>query len=160
TQSVVPNFNLPAGYKAQEVVGLLFSAGFSLLGLLPLAGLLKRGSSLRAEGPTGRLTGWVIALAGVFLSSSAFFALFFWIAERYFADFLPGLFLLSVLGSWQADRYFASRPRGRVLFWILLLLTVAASLIVSILLSISLNADGFRKLNPVLWRQLSNLFRP
>lgn len=161
TVSLIPSFNLPVIYHAQETTGLLYTAPFALLGLLPPITILTKLPS--------RLTGkahadwfrWLIAgLSLSFLSAFAYFVSFFWVAERYIADFLPCLMLMSAIGLWQLDGVVAARRGGRAFLWLTIVSLVTISIVISILLAISFNSDGFRQLNPLLWRQLSNLFRP
>lgn len=157
-EPLLASLPIPGIYHAQEITGLVYSAPFLVLALLPIFTILRQPFP---KDDSARLFRWlVIALLGSFLFGCAFFLSFFWAAERYLADFLPGLVLLSIIGMWQLDRYLTFTARGSTAYWTALLAVMATSILVSILLSMSFNTDGFRRLNPLLWRQLSNLFRP
>ena len=161
TVSLIASISLPAIYHAQETTGLLYTAPFALLGLLPPITLLLRPPSSSRGTARANLLRWLtVGLSMSFLSAFAYFAAFFWVAERYVADFLPCLMLLSAMGLWQVDGVVATRPGVRKVFWLAIVALTVISIVVSILLAISFNSDGFRQLNPLLWRQLSNLFRP
>jgi hypothetical protein len=161
TGSLIPSIILPGIYHAQETTGLLYTAPFALLGLLPpISLLLKRPSSLVGNAHTDLFRWLIVGVSVSFLSAFASLVAFFWVAERYFADFLPCLMVLSAIGLWQLDGMIAGRPAGRTLYWLTIVIVMTISVVISILLAISFNSDGFRELNPLLWRQLSNLFRP
>jgi hypothetical protein len=161
TRSVISSLALPTIYQAQEITGLLYTAPFLPLAVLPLVSVLRRRTGGPITTDDRRMFAWLIlALAGSFLFSFAFFVTFFWAAERYMLDFLPCLFILSMIGFWQLDRWLEARPRGRILYRILFVGLAIASIIIGILLSMTFNSDGFRQLDPLLWRQLGNLFRP
>jgi hypothetical protein len=160
-ESLIPFIKIPEIYHVQEITGLLYGAPFLVLALLPVFGLLHRVPANLAGDERAQLFKWLVtALAGSFVFGSALFLAFFWAAERYIVDFLPSLLLLSLIGMWQLDRRLAFISWGRTAYWIALSFLMAASILVSFLLSLSFNSDAFRHLNPLLWRQLSNLFRP
>src|SRR5258708_9185931 len=157
--SIVPFFNLPKIYHSQDSTGILFTSPFTLLAILPLISIFLKPSKnlIKDDQPVVR---WlIIALAGSYLSALFVYCAFFWVAERYVADFIPCLALLGIIGFWQLDQYFAARPRIRILYWILGISLIVISIIVSSLIALSINSAELRTLNPILWRQLSNLFR-
>ncbi len=159
--SIVPFIPLPAIYHTQEMGGLLYTAPFALVALAPVARVLRQQPQSSGPAPQSSSLSWLVA--GLVLwwgSSTALFLSYFWAAERFVAEFLPPLFLVSAIGYFQLDSTLAKWPRGRNALRIVTSLVVLGSIVVSLLVSISFNADGFRQLNPVLWRQLSNLFRP
>ncbi len=161
TTSVLPWLHLSRIYQTQEVTGLLYTAPWLLLAVLPVAGLFWPRLLPPSTRPEDQSLRWLIlALAGSFLFGAAFFLVFFWAAERYMLDFIPALMLLSFIGLWQLDELLRSKPRLRFLIRAILAVLMLASILLSLLLSMTFNADGFRHLNPVLWRQLGNLFRP
>ena len=140
---------------------MLYTAPFLSLAVLPLASILQRRPSALSADDDRRMFVWlVVALAGSFLFSFAFFVTFFWAAERYMLDFLPCLFILSMIGFWQLDRWLVSHPPSQLLCRLLFVGLATASILISIMLSMTFNSDGFRQLDPLLWRQLGNLFRP
>ena len=158
-QSLLAALPIPEIYHSQEITGLIFTAPFLMLALAPILSITRKAVPV-GEDTTELFMGLVITLLGCFVIGCAFFFAFFWAAERYLADFLPGLVLLSMIGMWQIDGYLDSMPRRRAVYWISLTAIMAACIVLSLLLAISFNTDGFRQLNPLLWRQLSNLFRP
>lgn len=158
---VVSWLSLPSIYHAQEVTGLLVNAPYLLLAVVPLARILRQGAddATRADGLL-TMRWLVMGLAGSLVFGSVLLLSYFWAAERFLLDFIPALILLAVIGVWQLGERLRPAPRLHIIYWVLVSALILASAIVSILLSMSFNSDGFRQLNPVLWRQLSNLFRP
>lgn len=161
TQSMVPFVQLPDMYRGQQMTGLLYSAPFVILALVP-AFKFAWGPKDASEPAVdlGSLRWLTTALAAAFVSSFALFLIFFWATERYFGDFLPSLLVLSVIGGWQLTARLGTRSTAAWLGLLFAATLILASVLVSTLLAISINSDGFRQLNPVLWRELSNLFRP
>jgi hypothetical protein len=157
--SIVPFIPLPMIYYTQDSTGILFSSPFVLLALIPVIGLFLKRPKFSFNDDQSLFRWLIISLCGSFLSALAGLAAFFWIAERYIVDFIPCLALLSIIGFWQLDRRFAQRPLVRILYWALGVSLIVITIIVSSLLALSINSAGFRALNPLLWRQLSNLFR-
>jgi len=159
--AINPGFPLPSLYFAENITGLLFTAPFLVLGLVPGIMRALRTSRLSLSEASADLLHWLEAvLAGAFLIGFALFLVFFWASERYLLDFLPAALLLSLIGFWRlhaAARHGPAGPRIAIVAGLVLMLVSA---VVSTLLAIALNADGFRQLNPVLWQQLNNLFRP
>jgi hypothetical protein len=101
----------------------------------------------------------VTGLLGSFLFGFAFFLVFFWVAMRYFTDFIPTLALLSIIGFWQLHVYNARRPVRQFLFILIGIGLIAVSIIASNLIALSINSGRFRSFDPILWRQLVNFIR-
>jgi hypothetical protein len=160
--SIIGFIPLPRTYVPEEMTGLVISAPFILLALMSVPLLFRKAAPRALSHAEGQLPlAWVVTvLWGAFLFASAPILAFFWATARYFADFVPTLFVLSVIGFWQARQTLAQRPIGRALFGGLAIGLAVISIVLSTLLALSINSDAFRSLNPVLWRQLSNLFRP
>jgi hypothetical protein len=160
-RSILTGLHLPGIYSSQQIVGLFYNEPFVLFALVPVFRTLLRKLAYPGNEGDKRIFNWlVIALIGSFLSMASFFMLFFFSAERYLGDFLPSLLLLSVIGFWQVGRIVATKPIYRLLFVIIEILLIMISLVISNLLALDVNNSGFKALYPVLWRQLSNLFRP
>ena len=71
---------------------MLYTAPFLPLAVLPLVSVLRRRPSALSTDDDRWMFVWlIVALAGSFLFSFAFFVTFFWAAERYMLDFLPPL---------------------------------------------------------------------
>ncbi len=161
TSSLIASIELARAYGAEQVTGLLYSAPFVLFAAVPVARSINslRGlvSGREIDKPLLRL---VAALAASAFSGFAVLLLYFWVGERFLADFLPALMLLSIIGFWQLGRWLRGSWYARLLYIILAVALMGSSIIITTLLAIAMNSDAFRQLNPVLWRQLSNLFRP
>jgi hypothetical protein len=154
-------FALPGLYYAEEMTGLVYTAPFLAFTLVALIrpGRSEATGSFKLSQPD-LLTWLKVALAGSFVCGFAFTLLFFWASERYLFDFIPSALLLGVIGLWQSSETLSSRPRGHTALILLALGLILASIGISSLLAVALNSDGFRQLDPLLWRQLNNLFRP
>jgi hypothetical protein len=159
--SILPFVRLPAIYLSQEITGLAYDVPYVILALGSLLPLIKKRSEKRTAGSQLESLKWpIVALWVSFTMEFGFFLSFFWSSERYFADFLPALLILSVVGFWASRRALERWPLVRFLHLLVAIGLVVTSITVSGLLALSLNSAGFRKLNPLLWRELSNLFRP
>ncbi len=159
--SIITGLPLPNIYQSQKIVGLLYNAPFIIFAIIPVSRIFPgRADKTRNEEDQRSFNWLVIALLGSFLSTTAFLLLFFFSAGRYLGDFLPSLLLLSVIGFWQLGRSVATRPVFRVLYIFIAITLILISIIVSNLLALDVNNSGFKALDPLLWRQLSNLFRP
>jgi len=160
-ESVIPSIPLPKIYWSSPMAGLMCTAPFvifSSLNAIHAVQMLRRGSG---SDPDQRSLAWITTtLWTAFLSSFGVFLIFFWSAERYLGDFVPPLFLLSVMGFWQLGRILTRGLPRRFLYLLLGIGLAGITILVSNLLAMAFNADGFRALNPVLWRQLGNIFRP
>lgn len=154
---------LPKIYYSQEITGYLYSAPFITLAIIPMVHLFsqfKRAEKSKAGEDDRQLFTWLSAsLLGSFLIGFTFFLVFFWVAMRYFLDFIPPLVLLSIIGFWQGTRHFAIRPAGRLVFILFAISLIGISIASSNLLALSINSGRFREFNPVLWRHLVNAFR-
>ncbi len=159
--SIVNSLPMPKIYTSQDIVGLLYSAPFVIFSIIPVSRiLLRRTSSSVSQDEQGSFNWLIIALLGSFVSGAVFYLAFFFAVDRYLLDFLPELLLLSVIGFWQLGRSVSSRPVYRAIYVLIAITLVLISIIVSNLLALDVNNTGFKALDPLLWRQLSNLFRP
>jgi hypothetical protein len=160
---ILPFLSLPKLYYSQEITGYLFNAPFILFALIPMIDLIskiKRRPIDPGEAGDRSIFNWLITwLSGSFLFGFGFFLVFFWVAMRYFADFIPALVILSVIGFWQLHRPLSRRPASRIVYVLIGIGLLAISVIASNLLALSINSGRFRQFDPVLWRQLVNFFR-
>lgn len=157
-ESVIAGFPMSEIYWSSPMTGLIYTAPFVVFSCVSAIQALRQGPGVAAGERSLR---WLTtALWTAFLSSFAVFLTFFWSAERYLGDFVPALFLLSVMGYWQLGKTLARGVPRRMLHIFLGVGLLGVTILVSNLLAMAFNADGFRALNPVLWRQLGNLFRP
>lgn len=160
-QPIVPGQDLPSLYFAEEITGLVFTAPFLILAFVPvLRRLFLRPGTPEAESNEGQVRWLEVALTGSMVSSLGLFLVFFWASERYLMDFLPSGLLLGLMGFWQLAQASVDRRLIRIAAIGLGLMLLVASVVVSNLLAIALNADAFKALDPVIWQQLNNLFRP
>ncbi len=145
SNTTFPGWIVPApgyGWGDMQVTGILWSAPYLVLGMIPLARLVGRfvGRGLRAGGkpmPTPRpLEDWFVAclfgtavlgmLIPLFMSAAA---------VRYLADCTPSLVVLASVGAWQGYRGLFPRLLGRT-FWGLAVAALAlASAFVGVLFS-------------------------
>ncbi len=159
-KSIAAFIPLPKLYSSQQITGLLYSAPFILFAIVPVIRVFRR-AARSIEGNHQRSFTWCIAaLLGSLLSAVVFPLVFFWASERYMGDFVPTLLLLSIIGFWQLSYSIPSKSFIDLLYSFLAASLIIISITVSSLLALAINSNGFRQLNPVLWRQLSNLFRP
>ncbi len=134
---VSQHFPLPDFYHAERVTGLIYTGAFLALAIVPAIALLlfkSKGLELTSE---QRLLRWtIISLYGCTLFGATSFILFFWAAERYLMDFLPGLVLLSMIGFWQVQKYLRNRRIGRRLFVAAAIALIVSSIVLSNLLAL------------------------
>lgn len=137
---IVDWIRLPKIYWSQDVTGLLYTAPFLAFAIVTVIPIFRRRPLHAPSGDEqGSLRWLIISLWGCFLASAAFFLVFFWVAERYFGDYLPAPLLLSILGFWKVLRYFQGRRLRRALTAALGLGLIGASIIVSDLLALAVN---------------------
>lgn len=160
-ESVIPGLPLPDIYWSSPMTGLLMTSPFIIFSVAAAYQAIRLARVNQSAGQDGRSLRWLMfALWIAFVSNCAIFLTFFWSAERYMADFAPALFLLSLIGYWQLGRTLSARPLPRAMHLSLGMALAVVTILISNLLAIAPNATGFRALNPALWRQLGNLFRP
>lgn len=126
----------------ENITGILVGSPFVLLAL---SSLVKRRRDLR----------WILAtLAAAFLA--VFFTLqaFFFVAMRYMLDAVPTLAILAVLGFWHSLDVFKNSKIYLTLSILLLIYTIALSL----LISFSGNLELFRIHNPELVQRMTWTF--
>ncbi len=161
SRSIFAFVHMPKIHYSQPVTGLLLSTPFVILAVVPGVRLLRRLQEPAVDQHAQASFEWLsIALWGSFLCGFATFLSFFWVAERYLADFVSSLLILSIIGLWQVGQ--ARAPLGisrRLLIGVVCALA-GFSCLAGILLALGSNTPAFREANPVLWQQLSGLFKP
>ncbi len=152
-------------YHPEAVTGLLFSAPFLLMALIPLASLFSRDTwvifkSHFSDSKTGStLLTWVsLSLLGSALLSFVVLLIFFYVTMRYLEDVVPSLLLVSTIGFWCGYRYVINKPWLRTLYALVSIGLAGYSAIASLLLSITGYEERFRHLNHALLNQLVNIF--
>jgi hypothetical protein len=160
---IISSLTLPSIYYSQEITGYLFNALFILFALIPAVNLitmLKKQKNGSLNGGDQSFFNWFItSLLGASLLGFGFFLVFFWVAMRYFTDFIPALAVLSVIGYWQLHLYFDRRPVIQFVFILIGLFLIVLSITSSNLIALSINSGRFREFDPILWRQLVIHFR-
>jgi hypothetical protein len=163
TNPIISFLPLPKIYYSQEIAGYLISAPFVVFAIIPAMNLISHfhrfPNSLLNEDDRHIFTWLTASLLGSFLVAFAFFLVFFWVAMRYFLDFIPPLLLLSIIGFWQLYQYYAERPVSKGAYILIGIGLIVISIIASNLLALSINSGQFRQSNPLLWRQLVNFFK-
>jgi hypothetical protein len=143
---IMPRFPFLFPLEISPVIGLLFIAPFTMFAILPIARLFMR--PIRINPSTSRGHGndfpnWITtSLLGTFACALFMMLIFFWIAIRYTADFMPALTLLSILGFWQGYALLSQRPLYQRIYSILGLILASTGFIVHILISIAVKQLG------------------
>jgi len=141
--------DLPPIYNKGCVTGFLFSAPFLVFAGIPIFSMLTFKKSQKDQVPsdrTGLTYQWTsLSLLGSFIFGFAPLAAYFWVETRYLGDFMPSIFLLSILGFWQGDQALTSQPTRRKVYWILGISLIVISVVVSTLLALYINAYEFRR---------------
>lgn len=153
----------PKIYFSEAVTGLVFAFPFLALALFPVFAAVRRKPAIPIEvvrqgGDQGALLWFQLSLIGVAIAELASLLTFFFATMRYFADTVPALMLLSVLGCWEAYDYFARRSVWRVVFSGISIILAATTILTSTLLAISSYQERFLTTNPALMERLNQLF--
>ncbi len=134
-----------AYYAAQRIAGVLFLLPFAVFaaGVIPAIAHLLRPRSPSDQGSprSPSAVAWAsLVLGGTFAASFAVLQVYFWAAMRYVDEFMPALILVSSLGFWQLRQRLAQRARWLRIVDGAAIVLAAASILVSILLGLSVNA--------------------
>lgn len=126
----------------ENITGLFISSPFVLLALLAF---IK---------PRRDLQWIVVSISFTFLAIFITLQAFFFVAMRYMLDAVPSLTLLVVIGFWHGFALFKNKKIFIVVSTILLVYTLA----ISLLISFSGNLESFRILNPELVQRMTWIF--
>jgi len=132
--------------EISPVIGLLFIAPFTMFAILPITALLIK--TFRKDPSGSKDNGndfldWIMtSLLGTFSCAFCMMLIFFWIAIRYMADFMPALTMLSVVGFWQGYRLLTQRPVSQRFYSILGSVFAGTSFIIQILISVAVKQIG------------------
>jgi hypothetical protein len=111
---LVSFYNLPKPYVIDGVVtGLMYASPFIVFAILPPVFLAARWTKGKKITPNDREDSfrWITAsLIGSFLATFIPLMMFFYVATRYEADFMPSLTLLALIGFWELCTW--SRKKG------------------------------------------------
>lgn len=156
------NASVPAIYFSEAVTGLLFSFPFMLLAVAgAIAPLLREGAGAQAMATAQeqRSLIWLrIALIGLFLLELVTLLFFFFATERYLAEVVPSLTLLSLLGFWKMYQRLSLRAHARLAFSVVSISLALLSIMSTSLLGISSSQDRFLRANPELMHQIGDFF--
>lgn len=153
-------------YNVEKIVGLIYSAPFSLFGLLPASAILIRALPARARrdgaslepAPTGLLRWFLITLsAAVFLGMLVMFAVFY-ATSRYILDVMPSLVLLGVLGFWTGYQLLRGAPSWCMAYSVAAVVLFVLTIVVGLLLSFSTDPHWIEINNPHLLADLRGFF--
>jgi hypothetical protein len=154
--------SLPLIYHEGAITGILFSTPFVLFAVIPIRSLLPKKKEITDRAGFDHdayLFNWLmISLSGSFLFGFAPIILYFFVETRFVVDFIPTLILLSIIGFWQGYNLLTHKLIISKLYAALGIILMIASILISILLAFSANADNFQRFNPVLWGNLIRLF--
>ena len=141
----------PHLYYAGRLTGILFSAPFLLLGLVPL--LSKREAAQTLRWNEARSIQWVILiLAGSTIIEFLTILFYFNAQVRFLVDLISQVTLLAVLGYWQLTMSARSR------IWVTLAnLLLGFTVVASFLLSLSSETSRFETLNPLLFETINRI---
>lgn len=148
TAAILPGQVLPEIYSAQSITGFLWAAPFTVFAVLPAITLLKQlfktsPEHLSNEAPGVTFFNWITSsLLGAFLASFFCLLMFFWIAMRYAADFMPTLTLLSVTGFWQGYQATHLHSNEGKMYTAVGLILAGLSILIGMLLAISIYSPG------------------
>ncbi|MDO8752695.1 MAG: hypothetical protein Q7J80_02280, partial [Anaerolineales bacterium] len=150
----------PSIYYAGRVTGLIISAPFLILGLIPL--LSKKGfSNPHEDSPEGGqpYRKAIALLAGSFLIGLLTILFYFTAQERFLVDSISQITLLAILGYWtllyRAQQSSSVQSRALVcLANAFLIFTICASL----LLAVSSETNRIETLNPLLLEKINIIF--
>jgi hypothetical protein len=131
----------------------------AVVGFLPIFRGWPPGGSRRDEAGVSQVSlGWLQGmLAGVLALEFFTLLVFFFATERYLADAVPALTLLSLVGFWQGCKLLERSTRWRPLFNGLAILLAALTIGTSSLLAVSSYQERFAAKNPALMERIDNL---
>jgi hypothetical protein len=144
-------------YHLEEVAGLINVIPFVAFSLVPLGRAFFRKVKGRATPPVrsdsakDALQWLLVSLYGASLLGFLAVLPFFYVTMRYQADFVSPLVLLSAIGVWQGYEDLRGRPTARTVYALLVLLTAAVSIAVSVILPVAVYFRRYRFLNPELF---------
>jgi hypothetical protein len=157
------NLVFPKIYFSEALTGLIYTFPFMILALISVAAALASGRtadpSVTLQGSERRRSRWLhFSLGGIAVLELLMLVVFFFATERYLAEAVPSLALLSVLGFWEGWRRLSKARVLRVLFSGVAICLAAAGIIASGLLAVSSYQERFMTVNPALMQQINQLF--
>jgi hypothetical protein len=157
---------VPEAYYSRQITGLLWAAPFAFFSLTGIVGLWKRFA--RVPGRTARMkeailssdgSGWIrAAVLGSSLAGFAIVQLYLVGSMRYQADFIPTMMLAATIGFWGGLRARRRAGKSDSVFALAGLASMMWTVAAGLLLGITSYHARFEKLNPDLFRWLTDVF--
>jgi hypothetical protein len=158
-KAVFSSIRLPSIYYAGSLTGILYSTPFVLFAILLLIPHKRQPEESQLQRTA--TFGWTaLLMLGVFLAEFIPFVAYFWVETRFFADFMPPLAILSVLGFWKGYELLRDKPVWRTLYTVLGILLIVTSIVMGLSLGLQVHEDAFKEFNPSLWKAMYRDFYP
>jgi hypothetical protein len=144
--AIVAFFSMPEIYSAQLITGIFYTVPFVAFAVIPFGVFVYdrfRKTDTQTPVMDGRLAplNWITLMLGICsLSALAMLSVFFWAGMRYSEDFMPSLMMLSVIGFLQRYHRLLHKRKERRFHVAFGLIMGGASILISTLLAISVNA--------------------
>ncbi len=158
-ESLFSFVSLPPIYYSGSLTGILYSTPFILFaGIL----LFPHGKKLKENTiPEMDLFTWAALLfLGIFLAEFIPFVSYFWVETRFFAEFIPPLAILSIMGFWKGYELFKDKFVWRKFYIIIGISLIIYSITVGVALGLAAHWEAFKEFNPDLWRAMYRDFHP
>lgn len=158
----------PKYYYVEQVAGILFTTPYVWFAVVPILILLRRIFRKSKSVPSAARVSneisscfteqWLmISLIGAVVFGFLPLLFFVGVTMRYLADFVPALVLLSTIGLYQGYRMTSKDATKRKAFFVVILLVVLISALLSFLLSVTGYDARFENLNPELFEKIERL---
>jgi hypothetical protein len=163
--------NTPLYYYSEQITGLLPSAPYVVLAVIPVIFIIwkcwqykkENGAELLSNQSyfSERILIWMsVSLTGAVLMVFSTTLLLLWGTMRYMADMVILATLTSTMGFFIGLTFLKNHNGWRKLFILFALMITVASIIISLLLAITGYDSRFEKLNPLLFEFLTRLLTP
>lgn len=158
-QSLFSSIPLPPIYYTGKITGILYSTPivlFAAILLLPR----KKQTDEKIFQNLDSFRWMVILFVGIFLAEFIPFVSYFWVETRFFADFMPPLAILSLIGFWRGYELLKDRLVWRSMYITIGIGLIVFSILMGIALGLSAHWEAFKEFNPVLWKAMYRNFHP
>ena len=147
-------------YYAGRMAGILFSAPFLTLGLIPLFSKPDLANETDGSSRTRAYSYVVLLLAGSSLIGFLTILFYFNAQTRFLVDIISQLTLLAILGYWGLVFKWQQSNSAKAKFLMTLaVILLILTLIAGLLLSITGETSRMETLNPLLFEKMKNIFR-
>jgi len=158
-KSVFSFISLPSIYYTGKLTGMLYSTPFVLFATVLLIPR-KKESNNNSFKNMDTFKWAVFLLLGIFLAEFLPLVSYFWVATRFFAEFMPPLVLLSMMGFWKGYELLKNKPVWRSFYLILGISLMIISIVVGVSLGLAEHWEAFKEFNPALWKAMYKDFNP